>query len=110
MATPEEVYNKEKEKLVDIFLNVEESKRKLVDGLIEDAAFLKAENYKLKQSIKETGMVLIHPNTPTLQKPIETGKQYLKNVNTYSVIIKTLNGILSKNMLDDDDDGLDDYE
>ena len=30
--------------------------------------------------------------------------QYLKNVNSYSVIIKTLNGILQKNAMEEEDD------
>lgn len=99
-----EIYDRELKKLNDIFADVEESKRKLVEGLIEDAAFIKSENHVLKLSIAETGMVKIHPKQLDLQKPIETAKQYLKNINSYSVVIKTLNGVLSKNILEDDDE------
>lgn len=98
------IYEKEKKKLTEIFSDVEESKRKLVEGLIEDACFLKSENHDLKLSLTETGMVIFHPTKKELQKPIEAARQYLKNVNSYSVIIKTLNGVLHKNILDDDDD------
>ena len=104
-----EEYAKELAKLTEIFKDVEDSRRKLVEGLIEDAAFLKAENYILKQQITETGMVKIHPQNPEIQKPIETAKQYLKNINSYSVVIKTLNGVLMKNIIEDDDD-LDEFE
>ncbi|MEN0650592.1 hypothetical protein NSQ82_16535 [Caldifermentibacillus hisashii] len=103
------VYQQELEKLTEIFTSVDESKRKLVEGLIEDAAFLKSENFMLRNRLSETGMVKIHPSNPSMQKPVEAAKQYLKNVNSYSVIIKTLNGILNKNILDDDED-LSDYE
>lgn len=99
-----ELYQQELSKLVEIFKDVEVSKRKLVEGLLEDAAFLKAENDILKQTISKTGMVKIHPEYPELQKPTEAGKQYLKNINSYSVVIKTLNGVLSKNIIEDDDD------
>lgn len=99
-----DVYKKELNKLNEIFQDVEESKAKLVEGLIEDAAFLKAENYMLKQDIEKTGMVKIHPKNSGLQKPIETAKQYLKNVNSYAVVIKTLNGVLQKNTVEEDDD------
>lgn len=102
--TKNEVFTKEKEKLTNIFLEVEPAKRKLVEGLIDDAAFLKAENYQLKCLLQDTGMIQIHPSQRHLQKPIEAARQYLKNVNSYAVIIKTLNGILAKNMIDDDDD------
>lgn len=104
-----DVYKKELNKLNEIFQDVEESKAKLVEGLIEDAAFLKAENYVLKKAIKETGMVKIHPKNSGLQKPIETAKQYLKNINSYAVVIKTLNGVLQKNVVEDDDD-FDEFE
>lgn len=107
--TKQKVYEEELTKLKEIFQEVEESKRKLVEGLIEDAAFLKAENYVLKQTMKETGMIKIHPQHLDLQKPTEAGKQYLKNINSYSVVIKTLNGVLSKNTIEDDDE-LEEFE
>ncbi|MDF2534404.1 MAG: hypothetical protein K0R18_561 [Bacillales bacterium] len=103
------VYQQELAKLTEIFKDVEDSKRLLVEGLVEDAAFLKAENHVLKEAISKTGMVKIHPDHPDLQKPIETGKQYLKNINSYAVVIKTLNGVLNKNILVDEDE-LSDYE
>lgn len=107
--TKSEIYQKELAKLTEIFRDVDDSKRKLVEGLIEDAAFLKSENTILKESIAKTGMVKIHPDHPDLQKPIETAKQYLKNINSYSVVIKTLNGVLMKNILEDEDE-LSDFE
>ena len=102
-------YRKELEKLTKVFADVEESKRQLVEGLVEDAAFLKSENHELKRLLKETGMIIIHPQQKQLQKPVEAARQYLKNVNSYSVIIKTLNGVLNKNILEDDDE-LSDFE
>lgn len=104
-----EVYSRELAKLQAIFTDVDPAKAQLVEGLMEDAAFLKAENTVLKQALKATGMVKIHPSNPNLQKPVEAARQYLKNVNAYAVVIKTLNGVLSKNALDPDDD-MEDYE
>ena len=99
-----EVFQKELAKLGEIFRDVEPAKAKLVDGLIQDAAFLAAENHDLRQSIAVTGMVKSHPNHPEIQKPIEAAKQYLKNVNSYAVVIKTLNGVLNKGMVEEEDD------
>jgi hypothetical protein len=107
--TKQDVYQKELAKLIEIFTEVETSKRKLVEGLIEDAAFLYAESYDLRQSLGLTGMVKVHPQHPDIQKSVESARQYLKNVNSYAVIIKTLNGVLSKNMLEEDDE-LDEFE
>ncbi|MFD2442924.1 hypothetical protein ACFSO7_02890 [Bacillus sp. CGMCC 1.16607] len=103
------VYQQEKEKLTEIFADVEESTRRLVEGLIEDAAFLKAENYVLKENLTEIGMIIFNPNNRLQQKPVEASKQYLKNVNSYAVIIKTLNSVLNKNILEDEEE-LSDYE
>lgn len=99
-----EIYQQELTKLNEIFAEVEPSKAKLVEGLIQDAAFLLAENYVLKKAINNTGMVKIHPQHPDIQKPIETAKQYLKNINSYAVVIKTLNGVLSKAIIEEEDD------
>ena len=98
-----EIYQKELAKLQELFKDIEEPKQKLVEGLVEDAAFIFSENIILKQSLAESGMVKVHPDHPNIQKPTEAAKQYLKNVNSYAVIIKTLNGVLSKGISDDED-------
>ena len=99
-----DVYTQELDKLQAIFADVEPSKAKLVQGLIEDAAFLLAESHELKKIITGTGMVKVHPKHPDIQKPTEAAKQYLKNVNSYAVVIKTLNGVLNKSAIEDDDE------
>lgn len=103
MMPKQDEYQKELAKMIEIFAEVEPTRKKLVEGLIEDAAFLKAENYILKQQITRTGMVKIHPVHPEIQKPFEIAKQYLKNINSYSVVIKTLNGVLMKNTIEIED-------
>ncbi|NBI27484.1 hypothetical protein [Chengkuizengella marina] len=99
-----EIYKRELSKLNEIFEDVEESKRKLVEGLIEDAAFLRSENHVLKQIITQTGMVKVHPEHPELQKPTESAKQYSKSVKDYCVVIKTLSGVLMRNTAEDDEE------
>lgn len=97
------------EKLNEIFKDVEEAKRKLVEGLIQDAAFLKVENESLRELLSKTGIVKVHPEYPDIQKPIEAAKQYRQNLNSYAVVIKALNSVLSKNIIDEADE-LEDYE
>lgn len=104
MMSKSNEYQKEWEKLTELFTGVEDSKRKLVEGLIEEAAFLQSENSHLKGAMAATGMVKIHPDHPERQKTVETAKQYLKNVNSYCVIVKTLNGVLHKNEGTDEDE------
>ena len=100
----EAIYQKERAKLLEIFADVDPATLALVEGLIDEAAYLKATNESLKSSMAETGMVRIHPQHPSLQKPVETARQYLKNVNSYAVIIKALNGIKQRNVVEADDD------
>ena len=109
MPSKDEVLQKERDKMLAIFAEVEPAKRQLVEGLIEDAAFLAAENHELRQALQKTGMVKIHPEHPDIQKPVEAARQYRMNVNSYAVVIKALNGVLSKNLLDDSEDELDEF-
>ena len=94
----------ELDKLKEIFKKVDPSKQKLVENLIRDAAFLAGQNEMLRTMIVKVGMVKVHPNNPELQKPTEAGKQYLKNLQAYSIVIKTLNSVLTKSTVEDDDD------
>ena len=107
--TKQDVYAGELAKLTEIFKDVEPAKAGLVAGLIEDAAFLLAENWELKKIIAVTGMVKVHPQHPEIHKPTEAAKQYLKNVNSYAVVIKALNGVLAKGVIEEDDE-LDEFE
>jgi len=97
-------YETELNKLTEIFAEIESDKKGLINGLIHDAAFLYAENKQLRELINETGTVRVHPTQKELQKPSQAAQQYLKNVNTYAVVIKTLNTVLSKNFIEDDDE------
>lgn len=95
---------KELVKLQAIFKKVEDSKRKLTEKLVDEAAFLAGENEKLREIIGNTGMIKVHPKDPSLQKPTEAGKQYLKNLATYAIVIKALNSVLAKDAVEDDDE------
>lgn len=97
-------YQKERQKLAELFQDIDPGKAKLAEGLIEEAAFLRIQNHALREAIVETGMVKIHPHHKDIQKPVETARQYLKNVNSYAVIMKTLNGILQKNAVETEDE------
>jgi hypothetical protein len=107
--TKNEAFDKELEKLNGIFVDVDESYKKLVEGLIQDAAFLYAENYVLKETLKQTGMIKIHPTNSTLQKPLPIAKEYRQNLNSYSIVIKSLSNILQRK-IDDEDDDMNEFE
>ena len=105
----QKVYEQELAKLTEIFKDINESKKKLVEGLIQDAAFLYAENYVLRESLNITGMIKFHPVNPSLQKPLPAAKEYRQNLNSYAVVIKALDRVLMKDIVEEEDD-MDEYE
>lgn len=101
--TKKELIRKERDKLGEIFKDIDPNKLKLVEGLIDQAAYLAVENAMLQETMVETGMVKIHPVHKEIQKPVEAARQYRQNANSYAVIIKTLNGILTKDSTGEED-------
>eukprot|EP00825_Cyclidium_porcatum_P003642 TRINITY_DN11695_c0_g1_i2.p5 TRINITY_DN11695_c0_g1~~TRINITY_DN11695_c0_g1_i2.p5 ORF type:complete len:117 (-),score=37.89 TRINITY_DN11695_c0_g1_i2:366-716(-) len=104
----EDAKKAEFDKLNKIFEKIEEPKRQLVEGLIEQAAFFKGENFELEQIIKKTGTVKVHPKYPSVQKSVVAAEEYRKNSNSYVSVIRALNNVLQKNVIEEDD-GFDDW-
>lgn len=92
----------EVERLRSLFSSVDETKTQLVDSLIEQAAFMKVELGILQEQIRKHGAVQV--STKGAQRQTEAAKYYTKLVNSYGTIIKTLNSIMGKNIVDEDDD------
>lgn len=104
------VYSQERDRLLEVFGEIEPKQKQLIETLIDEAAFLVSENQTLKEQLKKTGMVLTHPGNPNLQKSAPTATQYLKNLNAYTVVIKTLATILNKQPTDEDNNELEEFE
>ena len=85
---------------------VDESKTKLVDNLIYQAAFMKMELDKLQEQSRKHGAIQI--SSKGTQRQTEAAKYYTKLVNSYGTVIKTLNTILGT-QVDDGDDALDEF-
>ena len=104
-----EVIQKEKDKLTELFKNVEENKRLLAENTIQQAANLTGELFELYENIKQNKSVVVSSKNPSHQLITESAKLWNKYLNTYAVLIKTLNGILEKNVIDAEDD-FDEFE
>jgi len=91
----------EYERLRSLFSSVDETKTKLVDNLLEQAAFMKIELGILQEQICKYGSVQI--SNKGAQRQTEAAKYYTKLINSYGTVIKTLNSIMGKNVIDDDD-------
>ena len=93
---------KEYDRLKGLFKDVDESKTSLVDELLKKSAFLKVELDSLETNIKKYGSVQ-RSNQGNVRESIYY-KTYLSTLNVYQGIIKTLNSIMGKNVIDGDDD------
>ena len=98
-----EIFQQEYVKLTEIFKDVEESKRKLVEGLIQDTAYLNGDLFSLKQVLDETGMIRVNPANKAMQKTMPIANEYRRTVNIYALNIKVLNSILMKDTIETDD-------
>src|SRR5690554_3667787 len=92
----------EYERLKALFSSVDSSKSELVDNLINEAAFMRIELDNLKHQIKKYGAIQI--SSKGNQRQTEAAKYYTKLVNSYGTVIKTLNAIMGKNVMDEDDE------
>lgn len=99
-----EVYEKELEKINEIFEGVDEPQRKLAEGLIQETAYLKAELYEMHSVLDEVGLIKIHPTDKTKQKALPIANEYRRTANIYALNIKTLNSILMKNVIEGEDE------
>ena len=92
----------EYDRLRSLFSSVDPTKAELVDNLINEAAFMRVQLENLQLQIKKYGAVQI--SSKGSQRQTEAAKFYTKLVNSYGTVIKTLNTIMGKNMIDDDDE------
>lgn len=92
----------EYERLRSLFSSVDPTKAELVDNLLNEAAFMRVQLENLQQQIRKYGAVQI--SSKGTQRQTEAAKYYTKLVNSYGNVIKTLNTIMGKNMIDDNDE------
>jgi hypothetical protein len=85
-------------KLRDIFKDIDEGKRKIVDNLITEAVFLEEQMQKLKQY----PFIKFHPTNPELQKVTAAGKQYREFLQTYVNLIDKLCRYYSNEEIEED--------
>lgn len=74
------------EELKNIFKDVDEGKRTIVDRLIDEAVYLEERLTELKKYPP----IKFHPKNPNLQKITAAGKQYREILQTYTNIIRAL--------------------
>lgn len=107
MKTPE--LSKEIERLKKEFPGADDNKLNAMEALIEQAAYQRLYLQKLNEQAMETGLVQIHPENASLQRALPVSNAIAKHSATLTNIMDKLFKHLAVEM-DDEDDGLDDYE
>ncbi len=87
-------YQKELEKLKEIFSKLEPNKLNLVYGLLEETAYQKITLCEMRECMEQTGMVLVHPKDNTKQKALPIANEYRRTANIYALNIKQLSSLL----------------
>ena len=120
MAEFEQIYSdkqrktkikKEQKRLQDIFKNLDTSKKKTVEKLIEDAAFMAVTLEETRQIIARDGIVETYQNgaNQTGVKKSSAVEVYDKMVNTFSRVVKQLTDLIPERVIfepeeEEDDD------
>ena len=119
MAEFEQIYSdkqrktkikKEQKRLQDIFKNLDTSKKKTVEKLIEDAAFMAVTLEETRQIIARDGIVETYQNgaNQTGVKKSSAVEVYDKMVNTYSRVVKQLTDLIPERVIFDPEEEEDD--
>lgn len=74
------------DELHNIFKDVDEGKRAIVNNLIDEAVYLETQLTELKKY----PFIKFHPQNPDLQKITAAGKQYREFLQTYTNIVDKL--------------------
>ncbi|MBP3617921.1 MAG: hypothetical protein J6J38_07780 [Lachnospiraceae bacterium] len=92
---------KEQKRLEDILKNIDTSKKKTVEKLIEDAAFMAVTLEETRQIIARDGVIEVYQNGEN-QKGIKKSSAvevYDKMLNTYSKVIKQLCDLIPERVI-----------
>jgi hypothetical protein len=93
-----------------LFEGIDEKQLSLIDGAIWEAARLRSELNRLNEIVKQSGLVKVNPDNPLQQKELPVSRMIVKVRANYLNYIAKLSGVLGRNIGDEDDDGLDEFE
>lgn len=96
-------------RLKSLFPNADENKMLALEGLIEQAAYLRIYLKKLNEQALVSGLVEVHPENAKLQRTLPVSGEITKHSATLTSIMDKLMKYLAVES-DDWDDGLDEYE
>lgn len=101
---------KEYLRIKELFKDIDEKQLTLLEGTFLECARLKVELDDLHEIIVKTGQVKVHPDNFEMQKELPVSKVIVKTRANYLNYIAKLSNILGRNIDDDEDDDLNEYE
>ena len=81
-----------REQLNDIFKNVDEGQKQLIDPLLDEIVFLE----QRMSELKKLPFVKVHPTDNTMQKTTSAAKLYKECSQSYMNAVRILSSILHK--------------
>ena len=111
--TKDEIIKAEKRKLAGIYTRLDKKTKKAVDSLVDEAAFMGASLFELREKINEKGYVEVYQNGAN-QKGIKKCSEveiYNTMIKNYSSVVKQLTDLIPKKQenTSDQSDGFDDF-
>lgn len=91
------------------FKDADESKLRVLDALIEQAAHERIYLKRLNEQALESGLVQFHPENAKIQRALPVSGEISRHAASLTNIMFKLCRLLDVNS-DDDDEGLEDYE
>ena len=94
----EEIIKAEKRKLAGIYTRLDPKTKKAVDSLIDEAAFMSASLYELRETINEKGYVETYQNGANQRgiKKCSEVEIYNTMIKNYSSVVKQLTDLIPK--------------
>lgn len=87
-----------REKLDEIFKDLDENKKSLINPLLDNIAFLE----QRMEELKKLPFIQIHPKDPTKQRPTTASKLYKECSQSYMNAIRTVYSMINGHEVDED--------
>lgn len=92
------VFITRREKLDEIFKEVDENKKELIKPLLDDIAFLEEQ----MEELKKLPFIQVHPKDPTKQRTTKAAKLYKEHSQSYMNAIRMVYSMINGHEIDDD--------
>ena len=97
-------------RLIKNFKDIDDKKKEIVEGLIEEASFMRITLFDLKNQVNSEGATNeMSQGTYSILREHPAAKMYNTMIQRYASVIKQLTELLPKEISKEVDDGFDDF-